>query len=73
MKRSEMLKLMSEAYGRKNYIYFDEDDADRVLTAMEAAGVMPPKNGTIVNNNATGNLDESAETAYYPRYEWDKE
>lgn len=42
MKRTEMLKLMSKAYGAKNYVYFTEEDADNVLKAMEAAGMLPP-------------------------------
>lgn len=43
MKRTDMLKLMSKAYGAKNYVYFTEEDADNVLKAMEAAGMLPPK------------------------------
>lgn len=43
MKRSEMLKIMSKAYGSKNYVYFTEEDADNVLKAMEAAGMLPPE------------------------------
>lgn len=42
MKRTDMLKLMSKAYGAKNYVYFTEEDADNVLKAMEAAGMLPP-------------------------------
>lgn len=72
MKRSEMLKLMSKAYGHKNYIYFDEEDADRVLKAMEEAGMVPPQNGTMVDT-ANGDLDEGPGTVYSPRHEWDKE
>jgi hypothetical protein len=43
-----MIKLMSAAYGKKNYVYFTEEDANTILTAMENAGMMPPNvTGTV--------------------------
>jgi hypothetical protein len=45
MKRSEMIKTMVNAYSSRikdQMIYFDEEDAARVLEAMEAIGMQPP-------------------------------
>lgn len=45
MKRSEMIKIMVNAYSdriKDQMIYFDKEDANRLLTAMEAAGMKPP-------------------------------
>ena len=45
MRRSEIIKLMVNAYSdriKDQMIYFCKKDADRVLTAMEDAGMLPP-------------------------------
>ncbi len=45
MKRSEMIKIMKEAYSdRLKYqmLYFDDELAGQVLDAMEKAGMLPP-------------------------------
>lgn len=64
MKRSEMLKIMSEAYSDKTKhrrLYFDLEDANRVLTAMEEAGILPPTISGVYDPvptvTPTGNLD----------------
>ena len=58
MKRSEMLKLMSEAYSdraKHRMLYFDISDADQVLMAIELAGMQPPPHQ---EEHGTGYPDE---------------
>lgn len=64
MKRSEMLKLMSKAYGKKNYIYFCEEDADSVLTAMEAAGMKPPTYTKIMTTSYENDEGEKVQVPF---------
>jgi hypothetical protein len=45
MKRSEMIKIMMDGCWENKAeqdIFFTKNDADRVLTAMENAGMIPP-------------------------------
>ncbi len=53
MKRSEMIKVVLDAYAGEYAptYYFDEEDADRVLAAIEKAGMLPPANNKLYDPN----------------------
>lgn len=75
MKRSEMLKLMSEVYGKKNNIFFDKEDAERILKVMESLGMRPPCNSTFQGHSLEDHLPSGQCNDYIEgcNFEWDKE
>lgn len=61
MKRSEMVKVMVNAYSdrvKDQMIYFTKEDAERVLAAMEQVGMQPPFNWRTVDGFKDGHSDE---------------